>query len=72
MNEWNNLDEKIKGTNRIHNPIIIRLFKSLHFSLSHLNGHKFRYNSANCVNLLCSFSIKPETALPFFCTATTS
>ena len=68
MNEWNKLDEKIKGatsfsffkasllkvgcphansTNRIHNPVGIRLLTLLHLGLSQLNEHKFRHNSAD-------------------------
>ena len=36
------------------------------FGLSHFNEHKFRHNFADCVNSLCSSSIKPETTLLFF------
>ena len=50
----------------IHNPVGIRLLTRLRFDLSHLNGHKFRHNFADCVNPLCSFSIKPETIFHFF------
>ena len=87
INEWNKLDEKIKGaptfslfkapllkvgrphansTNRIHNPVGIRLLTRLRLGLSHLNEHKFRHNFADCVNPLCSCSIEPETTLHFF------
>ena len=78
INEWNKLDEKIKGatsfslfkisllkmgrphansTYRIHNPVGIRLLTRLHLGLSHFNKDKFRYNSADCVNPLCSCCI---------------
>ena len=51
---------------RIHNPVGIRLLSHLRLGLSHLSEHKFRHNFADCVNLLCSCSIKPETTLHFF------
>ena len=54
------------STYRIHNPVGIRLLTRLHLGLSHLNEHKFRHNFADCVNPLCSCSIKPETILHFF------
>ena len=87
INEWNKLDEKIKGaptfslfkalllkvgrphansTNRIHNPVGIRLLTRLRLGLSHLNEHKFRHNFADCVNSLCSCCIEPETTLHVF------
>ena len=46
----------------IHNPVGIRLLTRLHLTLSHLNEHKFRHNFADCMNPLCSCSIK---VLPF-------
>ena len=55
-----------KSTYRIHNPVGIRLLTRLRLGLSHLNEHKFRHNFADCVNLLCSCTIKPETTLHFF------
>ena len=54
------------STYRIHNPVGIRLLTHLRLGLSHLNEHKFRYNFADCVNLLCSCNIKPEAKLHFF------
>ena len=54
------------STYRIHNPVGIRFLTRLHLGLSHLNEHKFRHNFADCVNPLCSCSIKPETILHFF------
>ena len=45
------------STYRIHNPVGIRLLTRLHLGLSHLNKDKFRYNSADCVNPLCSCCI---------------
>ena len=86
-NEWNKLDEKIKGTTslflfkalllkmgcshanstrRILNPIGIKLLMCLQLGLSHNNEQKFRHNFADCVNPLCSSSIKPETTINFF------
>ena len=86
INEWNKLDEKVKGaapfslfkasllkivrphansTYRINNRIEIRLLARLHLNLRHLNEHKLKHNFANCVNQLCSRSIKPETTLHF-------
>ena len=54
------------STYRIHNPVGIRLLTRLRLGLSHLNRHIFRHNFADCVNLLCSCSIKPETILQIF------
>ena len=54
------------STDRIHNPVAIRLLTRLRLGLSHLNEHKFRHNFADCVNPLCSCSIEPETTLHFF------
>ena len=53
------------STYRIHNPVGISLLTRLRLGLSHLNEHKFRHNFADCVNPLCSCSIKPETRLNF-------
>ena len=53
-------------TYRIHNPVGIRFLTRLRLGLSHVNEHKFRHNFADCVNPLCSCSIKPETTLYFF------
>ena len=55
-----------KPAYRIHNPVGLRLLTRLHLGLSHLNEHKFRHNFSDCVNPLCSCSIKPETRLHFF------
>ena len=51
------------STYRIHNPVGIRLLTRLHLGLSHFNRHIFRHNFADCANVLCSCSIKPETTL---------
>ena len=51
---------------RIHNLVGIRLPRRLRLGLSHLNEPKFRHNFADCVNPLCSCSIKPKTAINFF------
>ena len=48
------------STYRIHNPIGIKLLTRLHLGLSHLTEHKFRHNIVDCVNPLCSCSVKPE------------
>ena len=53
-------------TYRIHNPAGIRLLTRLRLGLSHPNELKFRHNFADCVNLLCSCGIDPETTLHFF------
>ena len=87
INEWNKLDEEIKGiesfslfkvsllkmgrphansTYRIHSSVGIRLLTHLRLGLSRLNEHKSRHNFADCVNPLCSCSIKPQTTLHFF------
>ena len=87
INEWNKLDEEIKGiesfslfkvsllkmgrphansTYRIHSSVGIRLLTHLRLGLSRLNEHKSRHNFADCVNPLCSCSIKPQTTLHLF------
>ena len=87
INEWDKLDEKIKGatlfslfkasllkmghchansTYTIHNPVGIRLLTCFCLVVSHLSEHKFWHSFADCVNLQCSCSIKPETTLHFF------
>ena len=80
-NRWNKLEKKIKGatsfslemgcphansTYRIHNSIGTRLLTCLYLGLSHLSQHKFRHNTADCINILSSCSIKPETTLLLF------
>ena len=60
------------STYRIHNPVGIMLLTRFRLGLSHLNEHKFRHNFADCVNPLCTFSIKPETTLHFFLHCATS
>ena len=86
INRWNKLEKKIKGatsfslkmgcphansTYRIHNSIGTRLLTCLYLGLSHLSEHKFRHNTADCINVLSSCSLKPETTLHlFFSTAT--
>ena len=54
------------STCRICNSVGIRLLTHLCLGLSHLNEHTFWHDFADCVNLLCSCSIKPETTLHFF------
>ena len=54
------------STYRIHNSVGIRLLTRLRLDLSHLSEHKFRHNFADCVNPLCSCSIKLETTIHFF------
>ena len=54
------------STYRIHNLVGIRLLTRLRLGLSHLNEHKFRHNFADCVNPLCSSSIKREITIHFF------
>ena len=50
----------------IHNAIGIRLLTHLCLGLSHPNEQKFWHSLANCVKLLCSWSIKLETKIDFF------
>ena len=54
------------STYRIHSSVGIRLLTHLRLGLSRLNEHKSRHNFADCVNPLCSCSIKPQTTLHFF------
>ena len=54
------------STYKTHNPVGIRPLMGLCLGISHLNKHKFRHNSSDCVSLLLSCSIKPETTLYFF------
>ena len=54
------------STYKTHNPVGIRPLMGLRLGISHLNKHKFRHNFSDCVSLLLSCSIKPETTLYFF------
>ena len=38
-------------TYNIHNPIGLKFLTKLRLGLSHLNEHKFKHNSQDCVNL---------------------
>ena len=38
----------------------------LRLGFSHLRQHKFRHNSEDALNALCSCSIQAQTTLPFF------
>ena len=51
------------STCKIHNPIGVWLLTHLRLALSHVNEHKFRYNFADCVNPICSCSIKSKATL---------
>ena len=57
---------RVNSTYRIYNLIGIRLLTCLQLDLSQLNECKFKNNFADCVNPLCSCSIKPETTLQLF------
>ena len=56
----------VNSTCKTHNPIGLSLLTHLCLGLSHVNEHKFRYNFDDCVNPLCSCSVKPETTLHLF------
>ena len=49
----------------IHNKVAIKLL-TLWLGFSHLHPHKSRDNFVDNLNILCFFSIKPETAIHFF------
>ena len=54
---------------KIHDPLGIKLLARLIVGLSHLNEHRFRHNSQDCLNPLCSCSLEVESnilALPTF------
>ena len=52
-----------------HNTTGLKLLARLRLRLSHLNGHKFKYNFRDSVNPLCSCSLEVVwrlSLLPFF------
>ena len=53
----------------IHNATGLKLLTRLRLGLSHLNEHRFNYNSRDCVNPLCPCSL--ESSSHFFCTIIT-
>ena len=55
-----------KPTYNIHNPIGLKFLTRLRLELSHLNKHKFKHNFQDCVNTLCSCSLKIESLSHFF------
>ena len=82
IDEWNKLKPEIRTVNSffldngcplfnpiydIFNPIGLKYLTHLHLGLnSHLNKHKFRHNSHDCVNPLCTCSLEPESNSHFF------
>ena len=52
----------------IRNPLGLRLLTRLRLGLGYLNGHKFNHNFKNCVNPLCTCSLKIESTSHFFST----
>ena len=55
-----------KPTYNIQNPISWKFLTRLRLELSHLNKHKFKHNFQDCVNTLCSCSLKIEPLSHFF------
>ena len=55
-----------KPTFNIHNPLGLRLLTRLRLGLSQLNEHTFNRNFEDCINPLCSCSLKDETRTHFF------
>ena len=50
----------------IHDTMGIKYLTRLRLSLSHLNDHKFRQNSQDCLNPLCPCSLEVETTIHYF------
>ena len=50
----------------IHDPLGIKLLTSLTVGLSHLNEHWFRHIFQDCLNPLCSCSLKVESNIHSF------
>ena len=50
----------------VHNPVRLKLLTRLRLGLSHLNQHKFNHNFQDCLNPLCSCSLKLESVCHFF------
>ena len=55
-----------KPTYNIHNPVGLKFLTRLRLGLSHLNENKYKHNFQDCVNLLCSYSVKIESLSHFF------
>ena len=49
----------------IFDPIGLKLLTRLPLGFSHFNEHRFRHNFQDCVNLLCSCSLKIENTLHY-------
>ena len=49
----------------ISNPVGFKLLTHLRLGLSHLNEHRFNHNFQNCINPLCSCSLKIESTSHF-------
>ena len=54
------------STHKISDPLGIKLLTRLRLGFSHLSEHKFRYNFADSLNMLCSCSLETESTLLFF------
>ena len=48
------------------NPQGLKFLTRLRLGLSHLNKRRFRHNFKDCINPLCSYSLKVENTLHFF------
>ena len=44
----------------------IKYLTRLSLGLSHFNGHKFRNNFQDCLNLLCPCSLEVESTINYF------
>ena len=51
---------------KVYNPLGIKFLIRLRLGLSHLNEHKSKHNFQNCLNRLCSCSLKVELTIHFF------
>ena len=49
----------------INNPVRLKLLTRLRLGLSHLNEHRFNHSFQNCINPLCSCSLKIELTFHF-------
>ena len=49
----------------INNPVGLKLLTHLRLGLSHLNEHRFNHSFQNCINPLCSCSLKIESTSHF-------
>ena len=54
-----------RSTFNIFDPIGIKLLTRLRLDLSHLNEHRFRHNFQDCLNPLCSCSLKIENTVHY-------